>query len=641
MKRLLDWFDDRTGVRQLLHEALYERIPGGSRWRYVWGSTLVFVFVTQVVTGIFLWMGYSPSSQTAWESVYFIQHEMTSGWLLRGIHHFMSQAMIVLMALHLMQVVIDGAYRAPREMNFWTGLFLMLLVLGLSLTGYLLPWDQKGYWATNVATNLMTLVPVLGEDLQLLVVGGSSYGHHTLTRFFAVHAGLLPGLLVLLLVVHLALFRRSGITTRPSSRPLAYFWPEQVLKDAVACLAVLAVVLLLCLRGAWSAENRGLPPGDYLGAHLGAPADPSEQYSAARPEWYFLFLFQLLKYFHSEFFGAIVLPGLVLAVLFLMPLVGRWQMGHRFNVAFVLILICAAVGLTAQSLRDDYYARWHADVQQAGAEPDPRVAASRDYLAAVEQAERDAHRVRELIRRAGGIPVEGAVTLLRSDPETQGPRLFARHCQSCHSHVDPEGQGLAAAEVSAPNLYAFASRAWIAGMLDPEKIVSDHYFGQTVHVDGDMVAYVEDQVADLDDDGRAELQSAVAALSAEAGLACQRDADDEARADGTLEAGAAAIVDTFACTDCHKFHDEGELGSAPDLTGYGSEEWLIGMISNPNHERFYESKNDRMPAFAEFPKQPQKNLLSEGEVRMLARWLRGDDHTPIHAVPSPLAAESP
>src|SRR5882672_7663466 len=142
MKAVLDWLDQRTGYRKITHEALYENIPGGSRWRYVWGSTLTFTFAVQVITGIFLWMAYSPSDQTAWESVYYIQNEMQGG-----------------LVLHLMQVIIDGAYRAPREVNFWLGLILMQLVLGLSLTGYLLPWDKKGYWATRVATNLLSVVP--------------------------------------------------------------------------------------------------------------------------------------------------------------------------------------------------------------------------------------------------------------------------------------------------------------------------------------------------------------------------------------------------------------------------------------------------------------------------------------------------
>ena len=129
MKALLDWLDHRTGCRRLAREALYENIPGGARWRYVWGSTLAFAFAVQMITGLFLWMHYSPSATTAWESVYFIQHEMWGGWLLRGIHHYTAQVMIVLVALHMLQVIVDGAYRAPREINFWFGLLLVLLFL--------------------------------------------------------------------------------------------------------------------------------------------------------------------------------------------------------------------------------------------------------------------------------------------------------------------------------------------------------------------------------------------------------------------------------------------------------------------------------------------------------------------------------
>ena len=125
MKFIFDWLDDRSGYRNLLHEVLYEKVPGGARWRYVWGSCLTFAFFTQVVTGTLLWMFYSPSAQTAWESVYFLQYQVWGGWFLRGVHHYMAQAMIVLLVLHLMQVVIDGAYRAPRELNFWFGALMM------------------------------------------------------------------------------------------------------------------------------------------------------------------------------------------------------------------------------------------------------------------------------------------------------------------------------------------------------------------------------------------------------------------------------------------------------------------------------------------------------------------------------------
>src|SRR5213594_3018954 len=311
--RLLNWLDQRTAYRRFVHEALYENVPGGARWRYVWGSTLTFALVVQFITGIFLWMGYAPSSQTAWESVYYIQDRMRGGWLLRGLHHYMAQAMTVLLVLHLMQVVIDGAYKAPREVNFWFGLVLLQLVLALSLTGYLLPWDQKGFWATKVATSLAAIVPGIGPGLQKIIIGGPEYGHHTLTRFFALHAGALPALIVILLAGHIYLFRRHGLTAKePRRRPDAAFWPDQVLRDAVACLAVLTTVLFLIVR------RRLFSLDAPLGADLGAPADPSEPYSAARPEWYFLFLFQFLKYFPggTEVWGAIGMRAIMLCVLF-------------------------------------------------------------------------------------------------------------------------------------------------------------------------------------------------------------------------------------------------------------------------------------------------------------------------------------
>src|SRR5262245_38447635 len=283
MNALLNWLDDRTGYKALLHEALYERVPGGARWRYVWGSTLVFTFSVQLITGLFLWMAYNPSAQTAWESVYYIQHNVILGWLLRGIHHFTAQAMVVLLVFHLLQVIIDGAYRAPREVNFWLGLVLMKIVLALSLTGYLLPWDQKGYWATKVATNISGITPAVGDEVQTLAVGGLDYGHQTLSRFFALHAGLLPALLIAFLGLHIYVFRRHGLTVKdPIYKPDTTFWPDQVLKDGVACLAVLSAVLTLSM---W----HGIGPQG--GAELGAPADANEEYSAARPEWYFLFLF--------------------------------------------------------------------------------------------------------------------------------------------------------------------------------------------------------------------------------------------------------------------------------------------------------------------------------------------------------------
>src|SRR5688572_1715497 len=403
MRKLFDWLDNRTGYKKLAHEALYENIPGGARWRYVWGSTLTFALAVQFITGVFLWMAYSPSAQTAWESVNYIQNEMTGGWFLRGMHHYMAQLMTILLVLHLMPVAIDGAYKAPRELHFIFGVLLLVLTLGLSLTGYLLPWDQKGYWATKVSTNLAAMSPVVGPALQKIIVGGPDYGHHTLTRFFALHAGVLPAAVIGLLVLHIYLFRRHGITAKqPLRRKDAAFWPDQVLKDAVACLAVLATVLFLIYL------PRLQNPNAALGAPLGAPADPSQAFSAARPEWYFLFLFQFLKYFpgSSEIIGAIIIPSLALFVLIVMPFIGNWKLGHRFNLAFLTIVLAGAGLLTILAKTQD--------------NSDPI------YVAALQEAERNAARVQTLAKN--GIPPEGALALLQNDPSTQGPKLFARNC---------------------------------------------------------------------------------------------------------------------------------------------------------------------------------------------------------------------
>jgi len=678
MNSLYRWVEDRTGITALLHEALFERVPGGARWRYVWGSTLVFAFAVQVITGMFLWMAYSPSSQTAWESVYYIQHDMQFGWLLRGLHHYMAQTMIVLLVLHLMQVVIDGAYRAPREFNFWLGLILMKIVLGLALTGYLLPWDQRGYWSTGVATSLMSLVPIVGEQVQKLVVGGSDYGHHTLTRFFALHAGVLPALLVGFLVLHVAIFRKHGIHPKKlDPKKDCYFWPDQVLKDAVACLAVLLVVLFLIFMPVltghveWAAARA--EPGAHLGAHLTAPADASNKFSAARPEWYFLFLFQFLKFFHgedAERVGALYIPGAVMGVLFLMPILGRWKLGHRFNIAFLLVLMGGAGFLTAQAWYDDNMAAVEvADrptlervLNVLRPRTEANLDASKGYLKAVQEADEEAKRAVELVSGTRGIPAAGAVSVLRTDEKTQGYRLFSAKCASCHNWLDAEGKGIAAQFPSAPNLFDFGSPEWIARVLTVETIDSPDMFGNTAHgtkgiaertkaaggkppTDESMVNWLKENYGTKNKDGhlvdmegkvlghdgemlvRNEIRAVSVALAAEAGIEGRmlfesKDVTTD-KINELVATGKSVLANEEKCAQCHKFGDVGELGSAPDLTGYGSEEWLRELIANPAHERFYGDQNDRMPAFAKDRKNAKNNQLSPEELDMLVKWLRG------------------
>jgi ubiquinol-cytochrome c reductase cytochrome b subunit len=661
---------------------------------------LVFAFAVQAITGIFLWMAYSPSSQTAYESVYYIQHEMTGGWLVRGVHHFMAQAMVVVMGLHLLQVVIDGAYRAPREVNYWLGIILMQLVMGLGLTGYLLPWDQKGYWATNVATNLMTLVPFVGKELQQIAVGGNEYGHHTLTRFFAMHTGVLPAALVGFLILHIAAFRKHGIMAKITpGRPDQYFWPHQVLLDAVGCLVLLGIVLLCVIHFDVSGLATGNLPEAHRGAELGAPADPAEAYSAARPEWYYLFLFQLLKYFHGtqEIIGALIIPGIVMTILVIAPLIGRWNAGHAFNVGFLMFLILAVGVLTTAAFLED--------------------SNNYEFQEAKKEAAKNAERMVELVNRREWeivdgegklserrmFPRGGGIELSRNDPFLRGPKLFGQHCASCHSYIDPQnpdqsfvlkqspqshlepdphdknhdlpivdrdakGEPVYAAVPignGAPNLYHFASREWLRGFLDPAKIaatpvpgkatpaknptiatIGDHaenhnrpllgadYFGNTNHRNGRMVKWVQEHIklkpkkeekkkeGELD---AADVEAVVAALSAQARLRIQQGADAK---DGKLIAKGITLIEQNCAKGCHKFGDQGELGLAPDLTSYGSYEWMLGMISDPTHRRFYRQENDRMPSFAANLEKPASHSVSIRELSLIVDWIRGEYYLP-------------
>jgi ubiquinol-cytochrome c reductase cytochrome b subunit len=592
MRRLLGWLEERTGAGKLAHEILYANIPGGPRWRYVWGSTLVFAIGVQIITGIFLWLDYSPSAQTAWESVNYIQNEMSGGWLLRGLHHYNAQLLPVLLVLHLMQVVIGGAYKSPREVNFWVGLVLLLLVLMTALTGYQLPWDQKGFWATKVAMNLMGVVPVLGPAMQRILIGGADYGHLTLTRFFAVHAGILPGAIMLMLAAHFYLFRRHGFAGDASKvKPDGPFWPDQALRNAVACLALVATLLFLIVR------HRIFSTPGPLGAELGAPADPSQPYSAARPEWYFLFMFQFLKLFPGghEIWGAVVIPSLVALAIFLMPFTARLKRGHVFNVVFLCVLVLGAGALALVAKMSD--------------------AANPEYQAAVKDAQAEAERVKALARLEG-IPAGGALTLLQHDSLTQGPKLFARNCASCHRYNGLDGMGRAVKDAqSASDLAGFGSRAWLAGLLDPERIGTTNYFGGTKLKDGKMVKFVKKDVAAYTPEQKEQLQQVIEGLSAEAHLKLQ--AADDGRDATRIKAGVGFLTNELDCVKCHGFRDEAGT-TAPDLTGYGSREWLVKFLNNPGHEDFYGDLNDRMPAFG------AKGILSPEEIGMIADWLRHD-----------------
>jgi ubiquinol-cytochrome c reductase cytochrome b subunit len=565
--RLGDWFDQRTGHRELVRHALEEPVRGGARWAYVFGSALVVLFGLQVVTGASLALFYSPSATDAWASVHFIQHHVWLGWLTRGLHHYGASAMVVVAGLHLLQTLWFGAYRTPRELNWLTGLALLLLILTFALTGYLLPWDQKGYWATQVATSLIGLTPGVGDPLQRIAQGGASYGNLTLTRFYAAHVVLLPAFTSALIAAHLWLFRRHGVTTPPwmpeaeGEARKETFFPKQVAMDAGFALLLVAGLVGLAVRS--------------HGNTLDAPADPSSQY-LARPEWYFLPLFQLLKYFHGswELVGA-ALPGVGLAFVAALPFLHRYLSARRpamaRGLAWAVTAGLAGAGvLGVMADRDDA--------------ADPNVAKLRA------EADREAALAERLA--AIGVPVQGPLELYKNDPLVWGERVYTRKCQTCHHPCsnDPyKGD---------PCLEGYASREWISKLLrDP----SNKYFFGNTRID-EMDPYTGDG---------ASLRALSEFLYAQG---ARKDAN------GTLAAKGEELFESEGCGACHTLDGKGG-GDAPDLKGYASEAWLAAFIRTPGSPRFYGDKN-KMESF-------DHHKLDDAEVAAVVAYLRAQAQQPV------------
>jgi quinol-cytochrome oxidoreductase complex cytochrome b subunit len=212
--RIGNWLDERLSWRQVWAAIFLRKIPKVN-WLYTLGSASLFVATIQIVTGILLTIYYVPTPDHAYDSVQYITTQIPAGWFIRGLHHWGASAMIVLVILHMLRIIYYGAYKFPRELTWFTGVFLLLVVVGFGFTGYLLPWDQKAYWATTVGTRIAGTPPVIGDWILRIVRGGDELSAVTLARFFGVHVWVLPGALLTFLAIHLYLVIRIGISAVP------------------------------------------------------------------------------------------------------------------------------------------------------------------------------------------------------------------------------------------------------------------------------------------------------------------------------------------------------------------------------------------------------------------------------------------
>jgi len=212
--RLFQWFDDRLGLSTIYNITLDRKVPKVN-WFYTLGSASLFLFVMQAVTGIFLAVYYVPSPENAYNSIQYIMNEVAFGWLIRGIHHWGATLMVIFVFLHMLRTFFFAAYKFPREITWLTGVILLLATLGMGFTGYLLPWNQRSYWATTVGTEIAGTVPVIGDFIMRVLRGGTDLSGVTLARFFAVHIWFIPAIIVALIGVHMYLVIRIGISSVP------------------------------------------------------------------------------------------------------------------------------------------------------------------------------------------------------------------------------------------------------------------------------------------------------------------------------------------------------------------------------------------------------------------------------------------
>ncbi len=416
------WLDRRTGLDSLLHHALDEPIPGGAKIAYVFGSGLLFLFLSQIVTGVFLAMYYVPSADHAHTTVAYITKEVTGGSFLRSIHAYGSSAIIIVLLLHITQTLLYGSYKGRRELVWVAGCVLLVLMLGMAFTGYLLPWDQKAFFATTVGTNILSEIPWVGNGLKELLRGGTEMGTLTVSRFFVLHVFLIPACIFALVAMHVYSFRKAGAAGPVTEDPLSpklppeAFYPRQLVMDMG--FAMLVIVLLGVLAYFWPTE-------------LGPRADPADTQFLPRPEWYYIPIFQYLKYWHGStaLLGILVIPGIVGLLLVGLPFFDRslerrpWKRPISVGLFTLVLLGLAALGIVSH----------REDIRNPG-------------VAAQLKAQREA--TKEFISTKFEPELSGASLIAQNaalaDPDaTKGKEIFeAQSCNACHGD---NGVGTAAA----------------------------------------------------------------------------------------------------------------------------------------------------------------------------------------------------
>jgi ubiquinol-cytochrome c reductase cytochrome b subunit len=595
LRRLGDWLEERTSWRTAARAWLDHPVVGGAPWASAMAAAVATCVGVLALTGLTLMTAYGASPQAAWASVHYVQYVQDRGWVVRGLHYWAAQSLIVLAALHVIHGALVASYRKPREVGWWMTLAVLGLAVAEGITGGVLPWDERGWWARVVEGNIIGLAPKLGGWIQQMMQGGPELGALGLSRMYALHVVVLPLLLLGALLLRRSIVRKhgwidaagkgaAGASGGAGSAGAAGSYRAQLARNVVVAAVVVAAMFAMS--------------GHSAGAPLGAPADPMGDYPA-RPEWFLLPLYELRTFFHGtgEFFGTTLVPLAAGGYLALLPFVDRPKRSRAVVVFAPLVLVFGgAVALSAMAMRKDAH-----DPQYA------KLRAKADWRAATAAK-----------LALGGVPPEGALAMVRADPELHGRDVFEQHCAGCHvlgDLGDPK-------KATATKLDGWGTAKWIDAMIhDPD---TPEYFGRGPYK-GEMPSVdVRPKDKPPEEKWTPMIKSDADRAAVAAFLASQGDeaGDPPPAVDAaTLAAGEHIVSDR--CTSCHLYKGDGDLndsGLAPELAHYGSDAWTRAQVTNPSTAETYrdraleEKRKKHMPRF--------DKDLSAADIDVVARWTR-------------------
>lgn len=335
------WVGDRLPVDpNALREVTNEPVPNHLKhWWFCLGGTPAYLFVVQIVTGILLAFYYEASPDGAYESVAYITNEANYGWFIRSLHKWGATLMIASVILHQMRVFFTGAYRKPREINWMIGVFILICTLMLGFTGYSLVYEQLSYWGAKVGAEISDSIPLVGGLIKSMMLAGEEYNRHTLPRFYVLHAAVLPVILVMLLVIHIAIIRMQGVTAyefkvdKGKEKKTFNFFPEHLYTELIVGLSLMVLLSALAVT---------------LPAEMGPRADPLVTPEVIKPEWFFYVAFRWLKLFTGT--TAVLSMGFIVFLMFVWPFIDaavrrRWK-GSEFSVWVGIVGVLAIIALT-------------------------------------------------------------------------------------------------------------------------------------------------------------------------------------------------------------------------------------------------------------------------------------------------------